>query len=179
MDQHCLIWMGPRRCNCDTWGCHQLQLETLLLCRTSPMETCLCLQLPCPAPSTTLAEGVLLLMDPLAQLVSSQGLPTLMQVKWCRDAGKGYPGSQMCPMGSSELKLLGCLPGRGPGSNHGFIASRRGTRSLGREQCVCYSVGALEKVGCMAEDILHAHFRLWLQIISQMKDPCLQPLSFS
>ena len=133
------------------------------------METCLCLQHQCPAPSTTLAEGLLLLTDPLAWQLSLQGLPTLMQGMWYSDAGNVYLGSQMCPTDGSELKLLICPPGRGPGNDCVFVAGRRETRSLGREQCACSSIGALEKVGCGAEDVLRVHFRLWLQIISQMR----------
>lgn len=98
------------------------------------METCLCLQRRCPDPSVTLAEGLLLLTDPLTRHRSLQGLPTLVQVMCCRDAGDGYLGSHMCPTDGSELMVLVCPPGRGPGNHCGFGAGRREPRRLGREQ---------------------------------------------
>lgn len=76
---------------------------------------------------------------------------------WCRDAGDRYLGSQMSPMDSYGLKLLECPPRRGPGHHCSFIRGRRESWSLGREQCACSSIGALEKVGCKAEDGLDAH----------------------
>lgn len=65
-----------------------------------------------------------------------------------------------------------------PGNLCGFIAGRQETQSLGKEQSVCSSTGALEKVGCGTGVVLHAHLRVWLQMVSQVKDPCLRTMSF-
>lgn len=65
------------------------------------------------------------------------------------------------------------------GNHCGFAAGRGERRSLGREQRACSSVGARQKAGCRAEDILHASVRVWFQIISQMRDPCLHPFSLA
>lgn len=53
----------------------------------------------------------------------------------------------------------------------GFTAGRQGTQSLGKEQCVCSSTGALEKVGCGAGVVLHALLRVWLQMVYQRSLP--------